>query len=491
MPMAKDPVNKGPIKKVAHSVSSKKSGIMIPLYVYPNDIYSNADYNGVISLLRQYSDVPAIIILNPSSGPGTVVDDNYTAAIKRLRGAGATVVGYVSTDYTNISESAAIVDIDKWMSLYPEIEGIFLDEMTNDDDQAHRNYYRNIKTYCNQKKGLYPVIGNPGSLANHQYYTQDCVDIVVVHENSTQPTEANLKGDFQDGHSDFNKFTRATLVYTQASFSPSLVNTMVEYVGWIYVTDDGGDGNPWDSVSAYLEDTLKQLSQANLEARIDVIEDTLLGEDGDTTINKLHEVIALLSSFQEGQDLLALITGTLLPTQSTEYGSVGSRSALSPEDHTHPALPMIIWRMVTNEATGTQEPVGGGGADWEISDDNQTESPLGSTAVTESSGTFTFGSDGYWSIRAYGSVFNERGVPDTSEMFIQQTIDNSTYSLVGISRTTIESNSVGTHFVEVLLKINQRSLQKIQLKQSNVESYLIADPGLNLTYIVFERKSGL
>ena len=45
---------------------------------------------------------------------------------------------------------------------------------------------------------------------------------------------------------------------------------------------------------------------------------------------------------------------------------------------------MAIWRMVNHETKGDQNPLGGGGSDWELSAETETEFYLGSsTQVTE------------------------------------------------------------------------------------------------------------
>ena len=82
-----------------HRNAIQKTGLLIPLYIYPANVHTNNDFNRVIELKRQYSEVPFWVIVNPASGPGTAIDPNYTKAIDRLIGAGCVVLGYVSTIY--------------------------------------------------------------------------------------------------------------------------------------------------------------------------------------------------------------------------------------------------------------------------------------------------------------------------------------------------------------------------------------------------------
>lgn len=233
------------------------TGVLIPLYVYPENIFTNPVYNQLIDLKKMYHDVPVYAILNPASGPGTVVDGNYTAAIDRLHGAGIFIVGYVSTAYTARSFAAVMADVDTWQALYPAIDGIFFDEMTNDDNQGHVNYYQGLSNYAHAS-GLYPTVGNPGAGTLEIYFSSNTADVIVIHENSGWPTEASLKGDYDGGYADYHYNRRAGLVYGQG-MDMAQFQTLRKYLGLVYVTDDTLV-NPWDTLSPHLETMLQLLS---------------------------------------------------------------------------------------------------------------------------------------------------------------------------------------------------------------------------------------
>lgn len=82
-----------------HVRAQERTGLLVPLYVYPANVHKNSAYNRLMELKRQYETVPLWVILNPASGAGAEVDANYTKAIDRLRGAGCMVLGYVTTSY--------------------------------------------------------------------------------------------------------------------------------------------------------------------------------------------------------------------------------------------------------------------------------------------------------------------------------------------------------------------------------------------------------
>jgi hypothetical protein len=227
----------------------RQTGVLIPLYIYPADVFTNVDYNGLIDVAKTYHRVPITVVINPGSGPGTVADGNYTVAIRRMQGAGITVLGYVHA--TNASRALSLVkaDVDTWLSLYPAIDGIFVDEMSNDDSAPHRAYFTELTNYVHARR-LYPVVGNPGTVVVNTYFTESCADVIVVYENDGYPLEATIKGDFDGGFMDVDYRRRAGLAYNVSVVTPS-VRIMQKYLGMVYTTADTG-ANPWDTVSTGL-----------------------------------------------------------------------------------------------------------------------------------------------------------------------------------------------------------------------------------------------
>ncbi len=61
-----------------HARASQKAGLLIPLYIYPENVHTNDSWNRVMDLKRTYAEVPFWVIVNPASGPGNAVDANYT-----------------------------------------------------------------------------------------------------------------------------------------------------------------------------------------------------------------------------------------------------------------------------------------------------------------------------------------------------------------------------------------------------------------------------
>lgn len=240
---------------------SRETELLIPAYIYPADVFTNTDYNNIITLASQHHKIPITVVLNPGSGPGSVTDGNYTVAIRRLQGAGVKVLGYVHTTGATIPLADVKHDVDTWLTLYPAIDGLFVDEMTNDDSAVHRAYFTQLTQYAHFRR-LYPVVGNPGTLLVNTYWTEKCADVIVIYESPNWPVEATIKGDFNGGMIDIDYRRKAGLVYNVTTVGSETNITMIQkYLGMIYVTDDPGP-NPWDTISTELANLLTFLDGA-------------------------------------------------------------------------------------------------------------------------------------------------------------------------------------------------------------------------------------
>lgn len=241
-----------------HLRAQERTGLLVPLYVYPADIHTNKVYNRLIDLKRRYETVPMWVILNPASGPGKEIDANYTKAIDRLQGAGCVVLGYVSTSYGKRSAPDVQAEIAAWLKMYPRTQGIFFDEMIYEDTAAGAKYQAALNTYAHDA-GCWPTVGNPGADTPGRYFAAEAADVIVIHEGDNWPDEKRIHGDYFGGYSDYPPFTRAVLVHSLAKFDPKPLAMVRKYARWVYVTDDPyrvndpQADNPWDTLSKHME----------------------------------------------------------------------------------------------------------------------------------------------------------------------------------------------------------------------------------------------
>lgn len=249
-----------------HLRAQERTGVLVPMYVYPANVHTNAAYNRLIDLKRRYETVPTWVVLNPASGPGKSADANYTKAIDRLRGAGCVVLGYVTTGYGKRPAADVRADIDAWLKLYPRTHGIFFDEMTYEDADAAAKHQAGLNRYA-RDAGFWPTVANPGADTPGRYFDADAADVIVVHEGNDWPAETRLKGDYFGGYADHPPFTRGVLVHSKAEIDPDRLRAVRKYARWVYVTDapyrpnDPAAANPWDRLPAHLEKLFELLAE--------------------------------------------------------------------------------------------------------------------------------------------------------------------------------------------------------------------------------------
>jgi len=232
--------------------------ILIPLYSYPTsrDKDGNLIWDRLIKLKESYSNIEIIAIVNPQNGDFESADSNYKEGIKKLTEANIKVVGYIYTNYANRNIEDIYKNINAWREEYREdgVDGIFFDEVS--DSTNDLEYYNSILSYAKESFSI--GILNPGDTTAQEYIDGGDADIVVTLEDTQQRVLENPP-------SSYNTSTKTTqlgiLVYKLADDD---IETLLSFAkehdfSYIYFTDDGFDGNPWDSISTYLEDTLEAL----------------------------------------------------------------------------------------------------------------------------------------------------------------------------------------------------------------------------------------
>lgn len=232
--------------------------VLVPLYSYPSNAYSNELFNKVISICKSYPKVSFNIILNNSNGAGEQKDGNFTAVIKRLKACGnVRILGYTTTQYAVAPIEQVKDTVDKWSSWYG-VDGIFYDEMAEQPTETFLKYYKDLRDYA-RKKGMYPVVTNPGFPVVEDFFSQEVADIICVFESPVSPDESSLKGDYQGGFSDYPPQTRGALLYGQSTLNTGDIDKLLKYANNVYITD-GLLPNPWINIPSYFEEFVKYIS---------------------------------------------------------------------------------------------------------------------------------------------------------------------------------------------------------------------------------------
>jgi hypothetical protein len=200
----------------------------------------------------------ATLVMNPDSGPGVGTDADYQRAMDYCHARGQTVIGYVTTDHANRPVDDVTADIDRWYEFYPGLRGVFLDEMSNHEDDDSRAYYSELHRLVKQRSPRHQVVGNPGiAAATPWQVTTPVVDVLVVFEGPFRRQRRN------DAAMPYQEWRPPSWVVSHrpGSFahivyeSPDAATTRAICVaswrdrnaGWIYVTPDGRP-NPFDEI---------------------------------------------------------------------------------------------------------------------------------------------------------------------------------------------------------------------------------------------------
>ena len=238
---------------LAFGLHAAPLGILVPAYFYPGSLWSSLDWAA--------GRVPLVAIMNPNSGPDTAQNPDYVAAVNSLRASGGRVIGYVSTSYTARGSAAVKADIDRYFSFY-RVDGIFLDEFTEDADAAHLNYYAALYQYIQTKGTNLLVVGNPGINTQETYLTRPTADVLVTFEVGTGYA-AHVVDGWTTNHL-ARHFSHLPYAVPSAVMMTNYVNlAAARNVGWIYVTDDGG-ANPWDTLPTYWTNEVNHIRSLNL-----------------------------------------------------------------------------------------------------------------------------------------------------------------------------------------------------------------------------------
>lgn len=220
--------------------TDKFIGSIIPLYVYPEP--NNPEYKKLLNI--SVSKI-VYVIMNPSNGPGNTVDPNFTNVMENLKGKNYKLIGYTYTKYGTRSITDTINDIDIWYSLYPKIDGIFVDEVSSGNESIY--YYTTLYNYVKSKNQSHTVVLNPGVIPDTKYF--EISDIVVVAEidEKTFLEEWNAEKLIAE--------KSAILIYGVVNKDSVIRKAVSNNIAYIYITDE--NPNTWYKVSKYLQDVVK------------------------------------------------------------------------------------------------------------------------------------------------------------------------------------------------------------------------------------------
>lgn len=234
--------------------------LLVPLYVYPG-----AAWDTVIASAN--AGVHVIAIINPSSGPLQLVDGAYSTYMTKSKNAGVEMVGYVHTSYGSRPIEDVKADIDTYVSKYPLVTGIFLDEAASDPSQL--SYYSQAYNYVMSKYGYKHTILNPGVVPD-QGYLAISTNIVIYEDYASSINKVDsypswVKCAPSTAQKSGYKYKFSGVVHTTSSSDQANVVSRLSSagVGLVYVTDGLGGCCTYNTLTSYLPTEATSIMRIN------------------------------------------------------------------------------------------------------------------------------------------------------------------------------------------------------------------------------------
>lgn len=220
---------------------------VIPAYTL--DAGSWDDYISTASIADSHA------VINPNSGPGSVVNSTIASYVDSYHTAGGKILGYVSSSYAGTLNPARTVaavkaDIDTYIALYA-IDGFFIDEFTSADTTDNVNYYAEVYAYI-KSLGDYSVCGNVGMAPAEIYASAPLADNLVVFEGTPSSLANFVMPVWTDKYSS-SYFSWIVHSVSSANEAASIITrARNENTHFVFVTDDV-EPNPYDLAPSYWE----------------------------------------------------------------------------------------------------------------------------------------------------------------------------------------------------------------------------------------------
>lgn len=224
--------------------------LLVPAYIYPSDAGAVRDPSNVLAKLNDQdwkrlisgarrlkaNGVSTWVVINPSSGPGSKVDVQYTNVIKELKLAGAQTIGYVSlgqgygADRQYESLENIKTSISGWLTHYPQVDAFFFDTCPTEETEFAK--VSDAASFAKSFDSKRPIFINPGRSPHEKYLNCKEIDAVCLLE--TNQGTASVVNDLPA--------SRAKLVGLLWESDPATVDKEVVRLrelgmSFVYVTD--------------------------------------------------------------------------------------------------------------------------------------------------------------------------------------------------------------------------------------------------------------
>jgi hypothetical protein len=236
------------------SLAQASPQLLVPAYFYPSFDPAQSQWDEMTAAAAQGARITAI--MNVANGAGDAPNSDYVAAVNAFRAAGGRVLGYVYTCYggsqcfTGLpptrSTAQVLADAQNYAD-WSGVDGIFLDEMSN--RLADLNFYATVASAMRSAHPNWLLVGNPGVSTPAQYL--DVADTLVTFEGNASRW-ANRPSEPWMTQADPSR--QAALFYEvddSSAMQQLLQQALAARAGYVYLTDDQLQPNPWDRLPSY------------------------------------------------------------------------------------------------------------------------------------------------------------------------------------------------------------------------------------------------
>ncbi len=215
--------------------------LLVPAYFYP----AGKGVKEWERLISTATKAPVVVIVNPDSGPGKNGDPNYSALVEQMAAAKIDMVGYVTLGYAKRPMADVKADVDQWKKLYPDVGGVFFDELPSVKHQAA--FAAEAFAYVREKRPTGHLLANPGTNCDRSYLDAKGDATLCLYEGKDAFAKWQPPA--------WAKRERTcVLVYGVAKADwPGVYDRAKAKAAWLLVTD-AGEKAPWEQLPTYWEE---------------------------------------------------------------------------------------------------------------------------------------------------------------------------------------------------------------------------------------------
>jgi hypothetical protein len=188
---------------------------------------------------------PAVMILNPASGPGSGPDSALQGAVRQAASGGTHVIGYIGTEYGQ----RPLAQAERWVRDYRSwygVRGIFLDQ-TPPDGTKEIGYYQTLAAYVRAQIPRAVLWLNPGEYPDQAYMS---LHAVVMAFEGPYASYLRLKIPAWARHYPANRFAHTIYATPQGSLTSAVTLSRQRNADYVFVTDLVG-ANPYQALPDY------------------------------------------------------------------------------------------------------------------------------------------------------------------------------------------------------------------------------------------------